>query len=120
MTCEASSVGDGVSVGASAVGEVTGASVGGTAVGVLILGLIQTLITFKGDINSWWTRIVVGVLLLAFVLLQRVVVGASSGRGFFARPARRGFPVGPPAAARLSARNARPPEPMQTAESRGA
>jgi len=33
MIGEASSVGEGVSVGASAVGEVTGASVGGTAVG---------------------------------------------------------------------------------------
>jgi simple sugar transport system permease protein len=42
----------------------------GTAMGVLILGLIQTLITFKGDINSWWTRIVVGLLVLIFILLQ--------------------------------------------------
>jgi len=38
----------------------------GTVMGVLILGLIQTLITFHGDLNSWWTRIVVGSLVLVF------------------------------------------------------
>ena len=37
----------------------------GTAMGVLILGLIQTLITFGGNLNTWWTRIVVGVLVLS-------------------------------------------------------
>lgn len=45
----------------------------GTALGVLILGLIQTLINFQGDLNSWWTRIVVGALLLLFILLQNLV-----------------------------------------------
>ena len=45
----------------------------GTAMGVLILGLIQTFITFKGDINSWWTPIVVGFLVLVFILLQNAV-----------------------------------------------
>jgi ribose/xylose/arabinose/galactoside ABC-type transport system permease subunit len=43
----------------------------GTFVGVLILGIIQTLIAFDGTLSSWWTRIVVGALLLAFCLLQR-------------------------------------------------
>jgi len=43
----------------------------GTFVGVLILGVIQTLIVFNGTLSSWWTRIVVGVLLLVFCLLQR-------------------------------------------------
>lgn len=47
--------------------------VGGTAVGVLILGLIQSLINFKGDLNSWWTRIVVGLLVLLFIGLQNLV-----------------------------------------------
>lgn len=42
----------------------------GTAMGVLILGLIQTLIAFKGDLNSWWTRIAIGALVLIFILLQ--------------------------------------------------
>lgn len=45
----------------------------GTFVGVLILGIIQTLIAFDGTLSSWWTRIVVGALLLVFCLLQRVL-----------------------------------------------
>jgi simple sugar transport system permease protein len=48
--------------------------VAGTAMGVLILGLIQDLINFKGDINSWWTPIIVGFLILVFILLQNAVV----------------------------------------------
>jgi ribose/xylose/arabinose/galactoside ABC-type transport system permease subunit len=43
----------------------------GTLFGVLILGLIQTLIAFDGTLSSWWTRIVIGTLLLVFCLLQR-------------------------------------------------
>ena len=45
----------------------------GTLMGVLILGLIQTLITFHGNLNTWWTKIVVGVLVLLFILLQNVI-----------------------------------------------
>jgi galactofuranose transport system permease protein len=46
--------------------------VAGTLFGVLILGIIQTLIAFDGTLSSWWTKIVVGVLLLLFCLLQRL------------------------------------------------
>jgi simple sugar transport system permease protein len=46
--------------------------VAGTLFGVLILGIIQTLIAFDGTLSTWWTRIVVGVLLLLFCLLQRL------------------------------------------------
>jgi simple sugar transport system permease protein len=53
-------------------------SVLGTAMGVLILGLIQTLIAFQGDLSSWWTRIVVGVLLLVFLGVQRLVDALAS------------------------------------------
>ncbi|GAK55395.1 sugar transport system permease [Candidatus Vecturithrix granuli] len=42
----------------------------GTLVGILILGLIQTFITFQGTLSSWWTKIVVGILLFVFILLQ--------------------------------------------------
>ena len=49
----------------------------GTAMGVLILGLIQTLITFQGNLNTWWTRIVVGILVLVFILLQNIITSAS-------------------------------------------
>ncbi len=45
----------------------------GTLVGVLILGIIQTAISFQGSLSSWWTRIFIGFLLLAFILLQRLV-----------------------------------------------
>jgi len=45
----------------------------GSVVGVLVLGLIQTLISFDGTLSSWWTRIFIATLLLAFILLQRLV-----------------------------------------------
>lgn len=45
----------------------------GTMMGVLILGLIQTLITFQGNLNTWWTKIVIGLLVLLFILLQNVI-----------------------------------------------
>ena len=44
----------------------------GTMFGVLILGTIQTLIVFQGTLSSWWTKIVIGVLLFLFCLLQRL------------------------------------------------
>ncbi|GIJ30475.1 sugar ABC transporter permease [Micromonospora qiuiae] len=45
----------------------------GTVLGVLVLGVIQTLITFDGSLNSWWTKIVIGGLLFAFILFQRLI-----------------------------------------------
>ena len=45
----------------------------GSVLGVLVLGLIQTLISFDGTLSSWWTRIVIGGLLLVFIVLQRVL-----------------------------------------------
>ena len=47
----------------------------GTLFGVLLLGQIQTLIAFDGSLSSWWTRIIVGALLLVFCLLQRLLAG---------------------------------------------
>ncbi|WP_440109176.1 galactofuranose ABC transporter, permease protein YjfF [Acidovorax sp. BL-A-41-H1] len=52
----------------------------GTLFGVLMLGIIQTLISFDGSLSSWWTRIVVGLLLLVFCLLQRVLVHGRQAR----------------------------------------
>jgi ribose/xylose/arabinose/galactoside ABC-type transport system permease subunit len=43
----------------------------GTVFGVLIQGIIQNIITFDGTLNSWWTRIVVGLLTLFFIVMQR-------------------------------------------------
>lgn len=48
--------------------------VGGSVIGVLILGIIQTIIVFEGTLSSWWTRIAVGALLLLFIVLQRIIV----------------------------------------------
>jgi galactofuranose transport system permease protein len=45
----------------------------GTVIGVLLYGIIQTIITFQGNLSSWWTRIVIGALLLAFILFQRAI-----------------------------------------------
>jgi ribose/xylose/arabinose/galactoside ABC-type transport system permease subunit len=52
--------------------------VAGTLLGLLIFGIIQTAIIFQGTLSSWWTRIAVGVLLLAFILLQKLL---QVGRG---------------------------------------
>jgi ribose/xylose/arabinose/galactoside ABC-type transport system permease subunit len=53
-------------------------SVFGTLLGVLILAIIQTAITFQ-NFNSWWTKIVIGILLLAFILLQKALqIGGDS------------------------------------------
>jgi galactofuranose transport system permease protein len=43
----------------------------GTLFGVLTTGLIQTYIVFDGTLSSWWTKIVIGLLLLVFILLQK-------------------------------------------------
>ena len=45
----------------------------GTLLGVLIFGIIQTSITFQGTLSAWWARIVMGLLLLVFILLQTLL-----------------------------------------------
>lgn len=45
----------------------------GTVFGVLITGVIQTLIQFNGQLSSWWTRIVVGALTLIFIGVQSLL-----------------------------------------------
>ncbi|MEU7893986.1 galactofuranose ABC transporter, permease protein YjfF [Nonomuraea sp. NPDC049152] len=49
----------------------------GTVLGVLVLGLIQTVISFEGTLSSWWTKIFIGLLLFVFILLQRLVSARS-------------------------------------------
>ena len=43
----------------------------GALSGVLVLGLIQTLIAFCGTFSSWRTKIVIGGLLFVFCVVQR-------------------------------------------------
>jgi simple sugar transport system permease protein len=45
----------------------------GSLVGVLVLGTIQSFISFDGTLSSWWTKITIGGLLLVFVIMQRVL-----------------------------------------------
>jgi simple sugar transport system permease protein len=45
----------------------------GTLLGVMLLGLIRTILSFEGTLSPWWSRIFVGTLLLAFILLQRLI-----------------------------------------------
>lgn len=54
----------------------------GTLVGVLTMGLIQTYIVFDGTLSSWWTKIVIGILLLVFILLQKGLLQLSRSRLF--------------------------------------
>lgn len=74
-----SSMGGGLELDAIAVVVIGGTllrggrgHIAGTVLGVLIYGTIQAAILFDGRLSSWWMRIVVGLLLLTFVLLQRV------------------------------------------------
>lgn len=45
----------------------------GTLVGIITFGIIQTAIQFQGTLSTWWARIVIGLLLLGFILLQKIV-----------------------------------------------
>ena len=51
-------------------------SVLGSVIGVLVLGTIQLFVT-TANLDSYWTRIMTGGLLLVFVLVQRLVVRRS-------------------------------------------
>ncbi|MBP6440575.1 MAG: sugar ABC transporter permease YjfF [Caldilineaceae bacterium] len=52
----------------------------GTVFGVLIQGLIQTIIMFQGTLNSWWTKIVIGLLTLLFIGMQSLFTARRAGR----------------------------------------
>ncbi|WP_319414175.1 galactofuranose ABC transporter, permease protein YjfF [uncultured Cohaesibacter sp.] len=54
--------------------------VAGTFFGILIMGLIQTYIVFDGTLSSWWTKIVIGILLFTFIMLQKVLAWATTAR----------------------------------------
>ena len=45
----------------------------GTLLGVLILGIITTIPSYQENLNSWWTKIAIGGLLLAFIVLERLL-----------------------------------------------
>ena len=45
----------------------------GTVLGVMIQGTILTIISFQGTLSAWWTKIVVGILLCLFIVMQAIV-----------------------------------------------
>jgi simple sugar transport system permease protein len=51
----------------------------GSVIGVLVYGVIKTVIAFQGAEQSW-TRIIVGLMLLAFIVVQRIIVVRSERR----------------------------------------
>jgi simple sugar transport system permease protein len=65
----------------------------GTLLGVLILGIIQTALNFEGTLNAGWTRVAVGLLLFAFIALQRLVAWVSGGGAGWLTRRRRGLEV---------------------------
>lgn len=52
----------------------------GTFFGVMIQGIIQTFISFEGTLSSWWTKIVIGLLLFLFILFQRMLTARRSAQ----------------------------------------
>lgn len=45
----------------------------GAMFGALILGTIQSIISFDGTLNSWWTKIFIGILLTIFIFIQNIL-----------------------------------------------
>ncbi len=54
--------------------------VGGTLMGVLIVGVLDQILKFNGNLGAAWLRIAMGGLLLTFILLQRVIARLSAHR----------------------------------------
>jgi simple sugar transport system permease protein len=67
----------------------------GTLLGVLILAIIQAAIAFEGTLSAGWTRIAIGLLLFAFIALQRLVAKVSAGGAGWLTRRRRGPEVRP-------------------------
>jgi simple sugar transport system permease protein len=55
-------------------------SVIGTTVGVLIQGVIQTIVTYQ-NLNTWWTKVTIAALLCIFIVIQRVISLRSEKKG---------------------------------------
>jgi simple sugar transport system permease protein len=47
-------------------------SVVGATFGVLIQGIIQTIVTYQ-NLNTWWTKVMVAALLCVFIVMQRML-----------------------------------------------
>ena len=68
----------------------------GTLFGVMVIAVTQILIQFTGSLSSWWTKIVIGLLMLVFIGIQSFIATRKGGRqqkqwihNLFATPQRR-------------------------------
>jgi len=52
----------------------------GTMFGVLVLAVTQVLVQFIGSLSSWWTKIVIGILMLVFIGVQSILASRKEGR----------------------------------------
>ena len=52
----------------------------GTLFGVMLKSLIPALITFNGNLLSWWGKLATGLLLLLFICIQKIVVRTTDRR----------------------------------------
>lgn len=46
----------------------------GTLFGVLIKAVIETFVSFQGNLSSWWSKIIISALLAFFIVLQSLLV----------------------------------------------
>jgi hypothetical protein len=51
----------------------------GTLFGVMVLAITQALIQFIGSLSSWWTKIVIGILMLSFIGVQAILANRKVG-----------------------------------------
>lgn len=52
----------------------------GTLFGVMVIAITQVLIQFIGSLSSWWTKIVIGLLMLVFIGIQSFLASRKGGR----------------------------------------
>jgi ribose/xylose/arabinose/galactoside ABC-type transport system permease subunit len=56
-------------------------TVAGTVVGVMIEGIIQTIVTYQ-NLNTWWTKVTIAALLCFFIVIQRIIaIRAEKSKG---------------------------------------
>lgn len=55
-------------------------SVGKTVCGVLVLGVIKNIINLQGTINSYWQKIIMGLILLLVIIVQRYMKRTNTGK----------------------------------------
>ena len=52
----------------------------GSLFGVLIKGTIEAFVSFQGTLSSWWTKIIIAVILAFFIILQSILAMSKRGK----------------------------------------